>query len=272
MFARSNKRIGKIRLLWSFGVGLRKRLNMKIACCLSQLIVATVLSTASPSLAGPLQDAIVAGNLDSVRLEIDRGGDVNEADLMLGLPLMIAAQNNHVAIAKLLIAKGADVNGWDVSGTALHAGARVGHTEIVEILIASGADLDAMPDGRTTALHQAAQNGHVNTMELLIQHGASVDLKPKIPSALWLAAGSGHVEAVKILLANGANIQNQDRYFQTTLHRAVRGGHISVVKVLLDAGADIGAISLDHNTPLMFARQFKRSAIAELLIQRGATQ
>ena len=56
----------------------------------------------SPTLAGSLQDAIVTGDVERVRLEIARGADVNEADLVLGLPLMIAAQEDHIAIAEVL--------------------------------------------------------------------------------------------------------------------------------------------------------------------------
>ena len=59
------------------------------------------MSTAPQALAGPLQESIEAGNVESGISEIARGADVNEADMMLGLPLMIAAQKNHVAIAGL---------------------------------------------------------------------------------------------------------------------------------------------------------------------------
>ena len=99
------------------------------------ILLAMMVFVGSPSLAGSLQDAIVTGDVERVGLEIARGADVNEADLVLGLPLMIAAQGDHIAIAVLLVAHGANVNGEGITGTPLHTAALAGHTAMVEFLV-----------------------------------------------------------------------------------------------------------------------------------------
>ena len=156
------------------------------------LLAITVFS-GLPTIAGPLQDAIEAGDIERVKSEIAAGADVNEADLMLGLPLMIAAQRNNVAIAGVLLNNGADVNGWDVSGTALHTAALSGHETMVDFLIDAGANIDAAPDGKTTSLHVAAANGLVGISALLVRRGARVDGAEANLSAMHLAASAGHM-------------------------------------------------------------------------------
>ncbi len=124
-------------------------------------------------MASSLQDAIVTGDVERVRLEIARGADVNEADLVLGLPLMIAAQGDHIAIAEVLVTHGANVNAEDITGTPLHTAALAGHTAMVEFLVSMGADVNASASEGTTPLHRAAANGHTDIIELLIKHGAA---------------------------------------------------------------------------------------------------
>ncbi len=58
------------------------------------ILLTMMVFVGSPTLAGSLQDAIMTGDFERVRLEIARGADVNEADLVLGLPLMIASSKS----------------------------------------------------------------------------------------------------------------------------------------------------------------------------------
>ena len=88
---------------------------MTKAHSLHRILIAAMLFAGSSALAGSFQEAIKAGDIERVRLEIAQGADVNQAEIVLGLPLVIAAQGNHIAIAELLVAHGADVNGMDVA-------------------------------------------------------------------------------------------------------------------------------------------------------------
>ncbi len=58
---------------------------------------------------------------------------------------MIAIQNNHLTIVKLLIAAKAHVNAQNVRGaTALHLAVDTGQTEIVSVLLKNRADPKVM--------------------------------------------------------------------------------------------------------------------------------
>ena len=88
----------------------------------------------------------------------DRQGVIDNA-------LVYACMHGHTAAAKLLLAKGADVNaipgGFDYSGTALHYAALNGHRDMVEFLLAQGADVH-LKDTKVaaTAAGWAEHGGH----------------------------------------------------------------------------------------------------------------
>jgi ankyrin repeat protein len=83
--------------------------------------------------------------------------------------LYSACRNGHIAVAALLLERGADVNAKGVfGGTGLHWAAINGHKDTVAFLLAHGADLtirDAKFD--STAEGWAAEGQHVEIRELL---------------------------------------------------------------------------------------------------------
>ncbi|MFN0051089.1 MAG: acyltransferase family protein [Planctomycetales bacterium] len=86
--------------------------------------------------------AIRKGDVTEVELQLTGGADPNQSDPEFGVPpLAWAAMYGDEVTAKLLIEKGADVNGKDRDGyRALHSAAFLGHLKVVELLIERGAD------------------------------------------------------------------------------------------------------------------------------------
>jgi len=118
-------------------------------------------------------------------------------------PLLMAASNGHVGIAKLLIDRKADVNRKDPHGdTALMAAVRFGSIPMVELLLAAGAEPSARDfDGRTP-LVWAARSGRADMVKLLLDHGVSRNDRAAA-SALVVAGRRGYPEVVKMLRAGG---------------------------------------------------------------------
>jgi hypothetical protein len=84
--------------------------------------------------------------------------------------LHTAAQNGHLAICRLLIDKGAQLEAKDVSDmTPLHWAAIRGHVEIVRLLCDRGADIEARCYDGLTPLHWASRNGHISVVKELIE-------------------------------------------------------------------------------------------------------
>ena len=108
--------------------------------------------------------------------------------------LMLAAIQNQIDLAKLLIEQGAEVNkpGW----TALHYAATKGHIDIMRLLIEHSAYLDAESPNGTTPLMMAAYYGTPQAVKLLLEEGADPLVKNKLGlSAMDFAKQSTHKES-----------------------------------------------------------------------------
>ena len=85
--------------------------------------------------------------------------------------VMTAAWNGHLAICRLLIYKGAQVEAKDNDGwTPLHLAAQEGHVEIIRLLYDFGADIEARSyDTGSRPLHIAATHGRLSVLKELIE-------------------------------------------------------------------------------------------------------
>ncbi len=79
-------------------------------------------------------------------------------------PLQQACREGDIEKVKLLLQKNVDINSGDKDNwTPLHLAAFGGHTEIVELLIKKGANVNAKDRQSATPLHLAAFNAHRNS-------------------------------------------------------------------------------------------------------------
>lgn len=116
--------------------------------------------------------------------------------------LMLATIMGHTETAQLLLEAGAPVNhsGWT---PLIYAAAR-NRTDIARLLIAKGAELNAAAENGTTALMMAAREGHLQILLLLLEHGANPKyISPFGHSALSLARDRDHKEIESVLLKAG---------------------------------------------------------------------
>ena len=223
------------------------------------------------------------GDLESARILIASGADVNQATQYGWTPLLTATQNRHYALATFLLERGADPNiankgGWTPLYLATDTrnieggdypvrAADLDHLDFIRTLLARGANVNARAKDSTetrtiftmqwlyedgaTAFLRAAQSGDVELMKLLLAHGAD----PKIPTAnnvtaLAAAAGIGWVQGV-----------TYERSEQDT---------VAAVKLCLELGLDPNVVDSDGRTALHGAAHKGRNALVQVLVEHGA--
>jgi ankyrin repeat protein len=147
--------------------------------------------------------------------EIPHGGET---------ALMFAARVGELESAKMLVAVGANVNdaeAWGVSATTLAA--HSGFRDVVEFLLDKGADPNAAPNG-FTALHEAVMRRDEEMAAALLDHHAdpNAPLKTWTPTRrssedfhfeasligatpFWLAARYLEPDLMRMLVAHGAD-------------------------------------------------------------------
>uniref|UniRef100_A0A2K6NCR8 Ankyrin repeat domain-containing protein 1 n=1 Tax=Rhinopithecus roxellana TaxID=61622 RepID=A0A2K6NCR8_RHIRO len=89
-----------------------------------------------------------------------------------------ASRGGNLDVLKLLLNKGAKISARDkLLSTALHVAVRTGHYECAEHLIACEADLNAKDREGDTPLHDAVRLNRYKMIRLLIMYGADLNIK-----------------------------------------------------------------------------------------------
>ncbi|MEG5063542.1 ankyrin repeat domain-containing protein [Microcoleus sp. B3-A4] len=180
-------------------------------------------------------------------------------------------------MAKLLIAKGANVNAKNKNGiTPLHTAQS---KAIAQILLAAGAKINIKEDNarngkNTTLLHNAAKIGFKELVQQLINDGANIVVRDSYKRTPLHYAATKEVAALLML-----DINARDEYGNTPLHLAVRDNRPEIVYFLIKNGAKLNVENKEGNTPLHLAVQYdsqhsylprNRLEIVSFLIAKGA--
>ncbi len=154
--------------------------------------------------------AVVKGQYKVAEFLIDNGADINATD-NFGTTLLHMAVFGGEKIVKLLVDKGIRVDARNDDGiSALHLAALEGNQVIAKLLVAKGSDVNAKTiRNNLTPLYWAAKRGHLTIVELLISNGADVNSWTKRgKTPLKVAIIKGHRVVAEVLLRHGASAQD----------------------------------------------------------------
>ena len=189
------------------------------------------------------------------------------------LRLLEAAKNGDVKTVRSLLGQHVPVTGVDGEGsTALHHAVRANHLEIADLLIANGADVKAATRYNVNPLALACANGNAAMIEHLLKAGADANsASEEGQTALMTAALAGKVDAIKVLLSHGAKVNVQEPVKgQSALMWAAAEGNTAAVETLVEFGADVKAKSKSGFTPLLFAVRNGQKEAVQVLLAHGA--
>lgn len=149
----------------------------------------------------PLVMAAREGNLEIAKLLIDNGANVNKYASGDETPLMAAASSGNLSLVHFLVEKGASVNKkLSDNGTALLIAAKHGNPEIVSFLISKGAKVDEAIQGNGTPLICAVRNEHYEVAKILLEHGANPNkISRGDENAMYHAYASNNKKMIALL-------------------------------------------------------------------------
>ena len=243
-----------------------------------------------------LMFAARAGDLDSARLLVEAGAEVNHASPEYGSALVVAAASGQEDFARLLLQRGADPNVTDRWGfTALHYVLRDGLTAIgmsreriptdsywlrpgipglVKTLLDHGADPNArVGDGLPAFDYPPFQRTTGNMMPQIRQPGAT---------PFFLAAASLDAGLMRLLLEHGADPTLSTAEGTTPLMAASGMGRLEdlteaeqqkaleAARLALEKGNDVNAANQDGRTALAAAAYVGANGVMQLLAEHGA--
>ncbi len=239
--------------------------------------VSTVLllcSLAAPLGAGEIHEAIRRGDAAAVERLIAADPSLLRAkDADGSPPLNVAAQAGNVALARLLLDAGADINLGDNEGSnSLHLAASGGGAEMIDFLLSRGMDVNSADDNGSTAVLFAGGRRHWDVVRHLASKGGKLDCRTNGGSTLvHHAAYQGNLEVLRELAAKGLPLDaGADQWGNTPLTAAAMRNRIPVIEYLLENGASINETMRDGRTALITAAMQGHRPVAEFLLAKGA--
>jgi hypothetical protein len=190
--------------------------------------------------------AIIRGNVEVLRLLIERGADVNARNADGRLPLHDCFELNHDDFTKILLDSGAVV---DVCAAAAYGM----HDRLREILARHPEETNDLQTGNSP-LGWAAFGHQPESARILLQHGAVVDRAPYDARAWGPAAMVASKDVARVLLEHGADPNWRDERGNTPIHCVIQSRILpdpaEFVRVLVEFGADLSLPNSDGRTAL----------------------
>ncbi|MBZ5636790.1 MAG: ankyrin repeat domain-containing protein [Acidobacteriia bacterium] len=173
----------------------------------------------------PLLYAARDGRLDIAKMLVAAKADVQQADVNGITPLLMAISNNHLDVAKFLLEKGSDPNAADWWGrTPLYAAVEIRNRDY----------------GRNDE-HAIDRPAALELIKALLDRGASVNARTK------------EVPPIRRFVTPLGDLSWVDFTGQTAFLRASLAGDIALMHLLLDKGADPNIATFAGTTALMAA-------------------
>lgn len=193
----------------------------------------------------PLHNACRIGNVDVAEALLALQVDPLIKDSCGRTPLIVAWQNGHTDLIKLLQDHVSSTSESipEASHLPLWSMAKLGHKQLLQDTLKT-ADTDLQvrdPDTDSTALHWAIRSGNVNGVEI-----------------------------AEILLNAGASTCAVDDHKRTPLHIAAYKGYYEAATLLLDFDTDLNVRDAWDLTPVTIAQTRKYYALAARLVEAGA--
>uniref|UniRef100_A0A8C1BJI9 Protein phosphatase 1 regulatory subunit n=1 Tax=Cyprinus carpio carpio TaxID=630221 RepID=A0A8C1BJI9_CYPCA len=207
--------------------------------------------------------ACSSGDTEEVLRMLDRGADINYANVDGLTALHQACIDDNVDMVTFLVEHGACINQPDNEGwIPLHAAASCGYLDIAEYLISQGANVGVVNSEGETPLDIAEEEA----MEELLQNeinrqGLDIEAARKEEERIMLRdarqwLNSGQINDVRHTKSGG-----------TALHVAAAKGYTEVLKLLIQAGYDVNIKDYDGWTPLHAAAHWGKEEACRILVE-----
>ena len=235
----------------------------------------------------PLLVSARGGYLDTVKILLNAGSDINQINNDGFSALCLSTRHNKIDIVKELIK-----NGTKHLDSSLHISICSKNLELVKILLNAGANINTQKLNGYSILHYASVFNEIAIIKELVERGAHINIMTiHGTTPMSIAVSEGHLSIVKYLYEHGATVSEDSfeilidkeyidilKYFKKVgLHvparlisHAVYENKPKFINLLSKMGGDLNYIDENMDTPLSTAMYDKSYECMEALCKAGA--
>ena len=235
----------------------------------------------------PLHHAIVAGNIDSVRMLLARNADVKAIDNSRNTAMLFAcrARDNAAVLATFLLQHGADVNAANNEGMTpfmVVNSTPPYNSKLISAIFSAKPELNAQNNHGETALMLCLTRYATGAPKIpwaMILHipGLNFDLQDRdgYTAMNQLACVRANPDNTALLIdalcSKGANPNIPDKRGRTPLYNAISSDNMKAVEYLLERyNADPNLADEDGVTPLTLAERKRNPELIKMLRAKNA--
>lgn len=152
--------------------------------CVCFAVIALSMSAAYAGPNEDLRQAVKKGDVKKAEKLLNNGADINtryteqEAPMCGGeTPLIMASNLGNTKMVAMLLSKGGDPNVTNDGFSALQYAVEQGHIAIVRMLVDKGAEINKADPNGYYPLHYAASHGRIEIVKYLLSKGADANVK-----------------------------------------------------------------------------------------------
>ncbi|XP_057179878.1 protein phosphatase 1 regulatory subunit 12A isoform X2 [Triplophysa rosa] len=207
--------------------------------------------------------ACSSGDTEEVLRLLDRGADIDYANVDGLTALHQACIDDNVDMVTFLVEHGACINQPDNEGwIPLHAAASCGYLDIAEYLISQGGQVGVVNSEGETPLDIAEEEAMEELLKNEInRQGVDIEAARKEEERIMLR------DARQWLNSGQINDARHTKSGGTALHVAAAKGYSEVLKLLIQAKYDINIKDYDGWTPLHAAAHWGKEEACRILVE-----
>lgn len=272
LMASSGSKFNNNKNISAVDLKLLESLSQNSAKIMQMIIDKVDKKLINDSLEGKTPLIIAVGNsyIDTAKILIEKGANINAVDIEGWSALSYAVNNGDIEIAKLLLTNKAKIKGELL--LAIKSPIVESRINMMKLLIDNKANINYTDENGFNPLNIAIESRDMELTKFLITNGAHVNnLMQDGVSLIGYAIVQNNMDLLQILIENGANVNYTvgDSWANTPLQMASRLGLDNVVRILLTRNADINAVDMNGNTALHTAALNSQLSVVKLLLEKN---
>jgi ankyrin repeat protein len=219
----------------------------------------------------PLWWAMINGHEAAAVLLVDANAEIDGPMRKGTAPFYFAVMQDYTELVTKMIARGADIYAPGPNGSPIHEAAENGNLALLRLLVSTGANINRINDLGETPIFLAVEQKHWEVANWIVNNEGDINATNKLgQTVLHTLAATADSLAIQQVCALFAEPDIQNLVGETPLHIAAAKGNMIAARALIDqCNADLNLRDHHNLSPAGLAYREGQTEMVEFLTSRG---